>query len=264
MTVENVLKILEDNIAPVALSDNFCSKYKMYDNSGIIINCGGQVNGVLFTLDLSLASVSKARELGYNLIVTHHPAIYGGISKFDLTDNPQAKALAECMANDISVISMHLNFDAAPKGIDYYLSCGLGGENSKAEISAPVQDGGYGRVYEVAPKTFKQFLTDIENAFSTKRVMAYGDSGRSVKRIASFCGAGCDENNIAFAKQHKADVFVSSDLKHHEIIALVESGLCVVQLTHYCAESYGFNKIYLSIKKTLQTPSSFYYDKRFM
>lgn len=264
MTVENVLKILEENIAPLKLSENFCAKYKTYDNSGIIINCGKEINGVLFTLDLSIASVSKAKELGYNLIVTHHPAIYGGISAFDLQDNPQAKALAECMASGISVISMHLNFDAAPKGIDYYLMCGLGGENAKAEISAPVQGGGYGRVYEVAPKSFARFLCDIESSFATKRAVAYGDSGRTINRVASFCGAGCDEHNIAFAKQHKADVFVSSDLKHHEITALVESGMCVVQLTHYCAEAYGFNRIYSTMKKTLQTPSSFYFDERFM
>ena len=264
MTIEKILEILEENIAPLKLSEDICAKYKMYDNSGIIINCGNNVNGVLFTLDLSLSSVSKAKELGYNLIVTHHPAIYGGISSFDLKDNPQAKALAECIASGISVISMHLNFDAAPQGIDYYLMCGLGGEKVKAEISAPVQGGGYGRVYAVSPKPFWQLLSEIESTFATKRAVTYGDSGHVVKRVASFCGAGCDEHNIAFAKQHKADVFVSSDLKHHEITALAESGICVVQLTHYCAEAYGFNRIYLSVKKILQTPSSFYFDERFM
>ena len=168
------------------------------------------------------------------------------------------------MSSGISVISMHLNFDAAPKGIDYFLMCGLGGENEVAEISAPVQGGGYGRVYKIQSKTFKQLICDIENVFATKRVVVYGDTGRKIQSVASFCGAGCDEQNIAFAKQHKADVFVSSDLKHHEITALVESGLCVVQLTHYCAESYGFNRIYSSIRQILQIPSSYYFDERFM
>jgi len=262
MTVENVFEILEKHIAPVKLSDNFCAKYDMYDNSGIIINCGNEVSGVLFTLDLSSASVAKAKQCGYNLIVTHHPAIYGGISRFDLLDNPQAKALAECMKSGISVISMHLNFDAAPEGIDYYLMRGLGGK--EAEISAPVEGGGYGRVYSVPQKTLSQFLNAVRNEFSTERAVSYGDSGKIIKTVASFCGAGCDEHNIAFAKEHKADVFVSSDLKHHEIVALVESGICVVQLTHYCAESYGLNKIYSSIKQILQTPSSFFFDERFM
>ena len=264
MTIEQVLNLLEENVAPLKLSDDFCAKYKMYDNSGIIINCGNEVKGVLFTLDLSLAAVSKAKELGYNLIVTHHPAIYGGINRLDLTSDPQARALSECMASGISVISMHLNFDAATKGIDYYLACGLGCERSNAEILSPVQGGGYGRVYKIQPKTFKQFLSEIESEFATKRAVAYGEKERAIQTVASFCGAGCDEGSIAFAKQHKADVFVSSDLKHHHITALVESGICVVQLTHYCAEAYGFNRIYSSIKQTLQTPTSYFFDERFM
>lgn len=262
MTVENVLKILEDNVAPVKLSDDFCAKYKMYDNSGIIINCGNEVNGALFTLDLSVASVQKAKSLGYNLIVTHHPAIYGGISSFDLTCNPQSQALAECIKCGISVISMHLNFDAAPEGIDYFLMRGLGGDTY--EILAPVEGGGYGRCYAVSATTFAQFICNIKKTFATDRAVAYGCVEKVIKTVASFCGAGCDDNAIAFAKAKKTDVFVSSDMKHHQITELVESGICVVQLTHYCAEAFGFNKIYNQIKQTLQMPSSYFFDERFM
>ena len=132
MTVEEVLELLEREVAPVKLSDDFCAKYKMYDNSGIIINCGREVTGALFSLDLSEEAVRRAKESGLNLIVTHHPAIYGGISRFDLKNNAHARALAECIKHDISVISMHLNFDAAPSGIDYHLMKGLGGEEKGA------------------------------------------------------------------------------------------------------------------------------------
>ena len=140
MTVEEVFGLLEKSVAPVKVSDDFCAKFKMYDNSGIIINCGEKVSGALFSLDLSEAAADKAAELGYNLIVTHHPAIYGGISRFDLTSSAQSRALAKCIKNGVSVISMHLNFDAAPQGIDYYLMRGLGGENAK--VLAQVEGGG--------------------------------------------------------------------------------------------------------------------------
>ena len=139
MTIDKIFEKLEE-VAPVKLSDEFCKKFNMYDNSGIIINCGDEIKGILFTLDLTVKAVEKAKSSGFNLIVTHHPAIYGGISRLNLTDDPQAKALAECIKNGISVISMHLNFDAAPQGIDYQLMCGLGGEN--AQIAAEIQGGG--------------------------------------------------------------------------------------------------------------------------
>ena len=76
MKLNDVLQRLEE-VAPVALSDEFCAKYKMYDNSGIIINCGADIKGALFSLDLSETAVRQAKEYGYNLIITHHPAIYG-------------------------------------------------------------------------------------------------------------------------------------------------------------------------------------------
>ena len=60
MTVEEVLEIYEREIAPVKLSDDFCAKYKMYDNSGIIINCGKPVESVLFSLDFSEKAVDLA------------------------------------------------------------------------------------------------------------------------------------------------------------------------------------------------------------
>ena len=262
MTVEMILKMLEEKVAPVKLSDDFCSKYKMYDNSGIIINCGKSVSGVLFSLDLSLAAVAKANELGYNLIVTHHPAIYGGISRFDCVKDSKAGALAQCLDSGISVISMHLNFDAAPMGIDYYLMRGLGGK--EAEVLADVEGGAYGRFYEVPKTSFVKFLVEVKRQFETQRVVTYGRGEREISSVASFCGAGCDERAIAFAKEHGADVFVSSEMRHHEIVELVESGLSVIQLTHYSAETFGFGNIYKQFQKILQIPSSFFVDERFM
>ena len=131
MTVEEVLEIYEREIAPVKLSDDFCAKYKMYDNSGIIINCGKPVESVLFSLDFSEKAVDLAVSDGCNLIITHHPAIYGGISRLDVIKNPQARAIAKCLKNDVSVISMHLNSDVAPLGIDHYLMEAFGGTNPR-------------------------------------------------------------------------------------------------------------------------------------
>lgn len=261
MTVEEVLHILEERVAPVKLSDDFCAKYKMYDNSGIIINTGEPVKGVLFSLDLSEAAVKKAVALGYNLIVTHHPAIYGGISRIDVTADSKSRAITECIKCGVSVISMHLNFDTAPNGIDCFLMKGLGGEN--CAVCAPVEGGGYGRAYTVNPTPLDKFLKRVASEFKTDRAVCHGDRNITVKKVVSCCGAGCDDSSIAFAKANGCNLFVSSDLKHHQIAELVESGITVLQLTHYCAETYGFNRIYENIKDYINVPSSFFFDERF-
>ena len=258
MKVEQVLSCLEE-VAPLKLSDDFCKSYGLYDNSGIILNCGEEVTGVLFTLDLTAEAVQKAIDSGYNVIATHHPAIYGGISRLDTTQNPQAKTIAECIKNGISVISMHLNFDAAPQGIDYHLMCGLGGKEAK--LLAPVEGGGYGRVYSVKQQKLGDYAKAVAKEFNTDRLLVFGNPEKEVKKVASFCGAGSDDKAINFAITNKADVFVSSDMKHHEILALTQSGLAVLVLTHYSAENYGFEKIYSKIKERLKVNSAYYTDE---
>lgn len=262
MFVKDILKILEKEVAPLKVSDDFCSKYKMYDNSGIIIDGGKEVKSILFSLDLSEAAVDAAITSGCNLIVTHHPAIYGGISRFDLTCDCKARALAACLENGISVISMHLNFDAAPKGIDYYLMCGLGGK--VGEPLATVDGGAYGRAYGVEPTSLDEYVKKVSKEFETDRIICHGNENKSVKKVASFCGAGLDDEAVYFCKSQKVDVVVSSDLSHHRIEELVSSGITVLQLTHYCAENYGFNRIYSDIKDKLGVPSDYFKDGRFV
>ena len=71
---------------------------------------------------------------------------------------------------------------------------------------------------------------------------------------------GCDDKAMAFACEQGADVFISSDMKHHEILNLTRKGLAVLILTHYASENYGFEKIYLEIKESLNVKSAYYTD----
>lgn len=256
MKLKEIFDKLEE-VAPVALSDEFCKKYKMYDNSGILVDCKEEIKGALFSLDLSQASIKEAKKLGYNLIVTHHPVIYGGVSRIS-ADDP----IGICLRSGISVISMHLNFDAAPFGIDYHLMRGLGGE--QAEIHSDVEGGGYGRVYAVKEIEFSSLKDKVSKTFNTERALFYGDKDKKIKKIASFCGAGSGAYEIAFAERLGADAFVSSDMKHHEIAALLDKGINVIVLTHYSAETYGFNKIYTQISPALSVPTAFFADKNLL
>lgn len=240
------------------VSEEFQKTCGAYDNSGLIVDCGEEIKGVLFSLDLSARALQEAKKLNFNAIVTHHPAIYGGLKSVSPGD-PSSALIAECVRRGISVISMHLNYDAAPEGIDYYLMRGLGGDAGTAMVKLP--DGAYGRVYDVKAAKFCDYARTAAETFGTARLLKYGDDGKTVRRVASFCGAGCDAAAINFAAGEEADVFVSSDLKHHEITALLARGLNVIQLTHYSAENYGFHKIYLKIIEGLNVPAAYFCDK---
>ena len=256
MKADELLCLLE-KIGPLSLSRELCSKYGYYDNSGIIVDCGEEITGVLFSLDLSRGALEEAKRRRLNAIVTHHPAIYGGIENISVT-SPSTSLIADCIRWGISVISMHLNFDAAPEGIDYHLMLGLGGE--AADIMQKLSCGAYGRVYDITPRRMADYADYVGQRFSSRRIIFYGDENRIIRRVASFCGAGADDEAIAFAKEKGADLFVSSDIKHHVITALSANGMNVMQLTHYASENYGFKAIYIKITEGLNVPAAYYCD----
>ena len=155
------------------------------------------------------------------------------------------------------MISMHLNLDAAPGGIDESLARALGAEETK--ILRPILgDAGYGRAFSVGPIRFSAYLENVRKTFGD-RVIAYGED-RLVSRVASFCGGGAGD---ALEYGAAADVIVTSDMPHHVIKELVERGKNFILIPHYTAEERGFFLFFNRIAPTLGVPSSYFKDGRF-
>ncbi len=253
---------LADELAPKAISDELCAKYGMYDNSGVLVDVNEEIKGVLFALDLTNGAIDDALSMGANLIITHHPAIYGKISRINYGDEGLlGQKLIRCIRNGISVIAMHLNLDAATGGIDESLMEGValcaGGKARLTALDMPVTDGAYGRAYEVNAVRLGALAGAMKDAFATERIVVYGDTNREITRVASFCGAGGDEGAVAFALRNGADALISSDFKHHVLTYAVESGLSVITLTHYASEVYGFRKYYEKMRREVKLPCGF-------
>ena len=253
MKLKELLNKLEE-LAPLALSDAFKQK-GAHDNSGIIVHSHDEVEKVLFALDLSDAVVKKAIKLGADTIVTHHPAIYYPIST--LTIDNENSSLLSAIKNGLNIISMHLNLDIAEGGIDDALADALGAQ-TKSVIFEILDGKGYGKESVIEPTTFGEFCANAVKTLNAKNYFTYGKPDKKIKKVASFCGAGAKE---ALEYDGKADVIVTSDMPHHVIKALVERGKCVLLLTHYATEVYGFKKFEQSIKTAIRT--FFYDDERF-
>ncbi len=259
----NEIYQIADTLAPKSISDEMCAKYGWYDNSGILVDVGEEIAGVVFSLDLSLAAIEKAIAVGANLIITHHPAIYGKISRIDYHDEEVlGKKLITCIRHGISVIAMHLNLDAAEGGIDQSLMEGVGvcahSQPQPYATQLLMAQGGYGRAYEVEKTKLGDLAQAMQDTFSTSRVEIYGEKEKVVSKIASFCGSGADEKSIAFAVAAGAEVMISSDFKHHVLSLALERGLSVITLPHYAAESYGFKKYYEKISRQVKIPCVFH------
>ncbi len=266
----NEIYQIADGLAPKSVSDEMCEKYGWYDNSGILVDVGEDIQKILFSLDLSAAAVDEAIASGANLIITHHPAIYGKISRLDYHDEALlGNKLIRCIRRGLSVVSMHLNLDSAKGGIDECLMEGIshsagatrGAGTRLIATQCKMEQGAYGRAYEIIPTPLGELARAMKATFNSERVELYGDKNKSVRRVASFCGSGADEKAIAFAKANGAEVVVSSDFKHHVLSLALEVGLSVITLTHYASESYGFKKYYEKISRQVQIPCIYHEDK---
>ena len=80
MQLKNVYEAI-DALAPFRLSAEYCETYNFHDNSGILVDCGEEVRGILCSLDLSRRAVEEAKKTGANVIFTHHPAIFYPVFK---------------------------------------------------------------------------------------------------------------------------------------------------------------------------------------
>lgn len=267
MKLSEIYKIA-DGIAPKKLSDEACL-IGFYDNSGILIDTGDEIKKVLFSLDFSFSAIEKAIEEGANLIVTHHPAIYGKLGEIRFDDEHLTGAkVTKCLKNSISVLSMHLNLDFADGGTDESLMDGIlsatDSDRTVPTVMTSLSSGGYGRVYDVKPIELNNFEARLKKVFSTDRVLVYGEKEKEIKRVASFCGAGANEKEVLFAMRSGADAIVSSDFKHHVLTMARESGLAVVALTHYASEHYGFKKYYEKISRGVNVPCVYHTDEEWL
>jgi dinuclear metal center YbgI/SA1388 family protein len=108
-----------EKLAPLSVQED-------YDNAGLIIgDPEDEVKGCLICLDVSEEVISEAHKNDMNLIISHHPVIFGKLSKLtgqSATERIVMKAIKE----GIAVYSAHTNLDNIESGVSQILGRKLG------------------------------------------------------------------------------------------------------------------------------------------
>ena len=102
----------------------------------------------------------------------------------------------------------------------------------------PPATRGHGRIGTLAGAvTLREFADRVAGAFppTAHGVRVAGEPGRQVRTVA--LGAGSGESLLEDARRSGADVFVTSDLKHHRAGEfLEEGGPALIDIAHWAAE----------------------------
>lgn len=209
-------------IAPLELQMDF-------DNAGIQVGSLEQeVGKILVALDITNAVIDEALALGAQLIVSHHPLIFGGLNNVT-AEGKGAKTLRLARAG-ISAISMHTNLDIAQGGVNDVL-IELLGANSEQGLDAD----NCGRVGELPePMEFMAFAKMCREKLNVQGLRYY-NAGRPVKRLAVMGGAGGSEVQAAFDKG--CDTYVTADVSYHQFQLADELKINLIDADHFCTEN---------------------------
>ncbi|MBR4949125.1 MAG: Nif3-like dinuclear metal center hexameric protein [Clostridiales bacterium] len=204
-----------------------------YDNVGLIAGDGDtEVTGIVVSLDLTSKAIRTAKEKGANLIITHHPIIFGGITNLT-TGDYVGKTLIELIKNGMSVISCHTNLDLTDEFGDLAIAEKLGVEDAK-----PLEGAVCGVVFDLNLSDFitlKEYRAVVAKRLGTSGIITINDPENKVNRVFVQGGA-FDEDSIDAVVKAGVDTVVSGEIKHHICVALDEMGINTIIAGHSATE----------------------------
>lgn len=199
------------------------------------------INSVLLTVDVTKDVVDYAKSIQIDLILAHHPLILKGITSV-AEQGSKGSIISELIRSDIALYTAHTNADSVETGTSAALAKALG--LVSLTPLAPSQDGlGIGRVGSLAsPLSLGELSALLNNVLppTATGVRVAGEFDKKVSRIALCAGAG--DSYLEIALDSGADVYITSDLRHHraqEILELARArGLefSLIDISHWAAE----------------------------
>lgn len=118
MIINEVISHLEQ-IAPPLLQES-------YDNAGLLTgNAAWECTGILVALDATEEVIREAIEKNCNLVVAHHPVIFGGLKRIT-GKNYVEKTVITAIKNDIAIYAIHTNLDNVMSGVNGKMADMLG------------------------------------------------------------------------------------------------------------------------------------------
>lgn len=224
MKVRDITSVIE-SFAPLSIQES-------WDNSGLIIGSPEQeARGVLLGFDCTPELVDEAVECGADLIVTHHPLIFGGLKRVS-PDDPVGLAVIKAASAGIAVYAAHTTADKVPGGVSGTMARRLELENVRILDEEP---GGYGlgAVGDLPrPMQGQDFIEYVKSRFALKIVRCSHIPEIPVSRVA-MCG-GSGGSLVGKARESGAQAYLCGDISYHHFFTT--KNFMVIDIGHFEGE----------------------------
>ena len=236
MYLEELIKRLEEH-SPVSFAEE-------WDNPGLMCGRGRkEVNSVLISVDATDEVVDEAVLLGVDLLLTHHPLIFGSVSHVT-DDDMTGRRLLKLISSDIACYAMHTNFDVIGMADDAADRMELSDREVLMVTSEDsISKEGIGRVGKLPQEMSLEDCAEmVKDVFLIDSVRIFGDPSKRIRKAAISPGSGKGMSRYAISAG--ADVLITGDIGHHDGIDAVAQGLAVIDAGHW-----GIEKIFCSYMK---------------
>lgn len=230
-----------------ALEELYPLRYaEEWDEPGLIVgNPHWPVEKIYCAVDPTDETVQAAIDAGAGLLITHHPLYFRSTHTVAGTTFRGA-LVTKLIENHCGLWVGHTNADSAVRGQSKAFVNALGLHDCGPLV--PIEDKtaagpvGLGRVCELeTPEVLDSFAHRVAQILphTEAGVLVAGDVTREIRRVAVLPGSG--DSEISAAAASGADVYVTSDLRHHPVLdAVQETGMAFINTPHAAIEKLVF------------------------
>ncbi|MGU3408956.1 Nif3-like dinuclear metal center hexameric protein [Microbacterium sp. M1A1_1b] len=213
-----------------------------WDSVGLVSgDLDAPVDHVHLAVDAVPDTAREAVSLGADLLLTHHPLLLRGVTTV-AESTYKGAVLATLIRGGCALVAAHTNADVVATGTSAVLAERIGLTEQRPLEPGATDDTGIGRVGVLAePMTLGALARRVVDVLpaTASGVRVSGDYDRPVRTVALCAGAG--DAYLGNPLVQAADVYVTSDLRHHPASefreqALLTDGPALIDTSHWATE----------------------------
>ena len=233
------------------LSKRFPKRYAKFYHDHVGLMTGKlpeEVRNILLCLDFDYEVLPLVKENKPDLIITHHPFIYGTKAKVFKWDKLKEQLCNEIDALGVPVYSMHTNFDSGKDGMNDALAEVLGLEH----VYCPEEKDFCMRIGELRQAMpIEEFASFAKARLDVDYALLIDEGVKNIKKVGIIGGGGSRDWFIA--RDEGCDIYISGDAPHHVRRAIVNEKFNYLDVPHEVEKIFmpQMKKILLEIDPSL-------------
>ena len=237
LPIAQILRKFETEFSTAIASVDIAEKW---DNVGFLLESPRAASygklRILTCIDLTAEVVTEATVKKCNMIVSYHPLMFRPIQSLSLSNQP---ILLRCADAGISIFSPHTALDNASKGMNDFM-CDIFNASESVRTGVrtdPISGVQVGRISVLSsPMTLQAAIHTLKSSLGLRTIRYACPAGSTLTTVQIKSIAVCVGSGSSVLIGAPADLYLTGEMTHHDILAGIASGKSVILLDHSSSE----------------------------